>query len=139
MFIIKFEETTMRKTVASFVTSVKHNYPGQPAFTTEIFRNPTVKEIDDCAPKLGDYVRFIIFPHTEDIYCFDGELLHEYAFEYIRRFREDHILGGGIKASGGKLKYPDLSDERIHTPRYMFNFGEETWLHRWLLYDPNHS
>jgi hypothetical protein len=119
---------------SKFVTSVKQQLPGysKPQYT-EIFLNPTSQEMKSVLvdPEEPD-VRFLIYGSTKDIYIFDGQLLHDYAYEKIARFKEECLYGFG-KLIGTKIINPifDLESRRL-SPYFKFDLSNESWLHKWI-------
>lgn len=74
--------------------------------TSEIFKNPTQKEL--ATFKAEKYLRFIAISKTKTVYIFNADMLHEYA---SKKLRLGYPYGGAIYGeaglSGGKFYVSD--------------------------------
>ena len=134
---MKFLTYLQEKYIATVTGQKMYDFMGGP---TEVFVNPTYKEIRDAAEQGGEFkglVRFIADYEVKDIYVFKADTFHSNVSDYLNRagkMKGDNtsscIWGVAIPFSG-KLKFYD-SDTAGNERQPVYKYRtEDNWTIKW--------
>ena len=137
---MKFLTYLHEKYIASVTGDKMYDFMGGP---TEVFVNPTNKEIRDAAEQGGEFkglVRFNADYESKNIYVFKADTFHSDVSGYLNRvgkMKGDNLsscIWGVAIPSGGKLKFMD-SDTAAGPGRGNSSHGvykmEDDWTVKW--------